>query len=112
MPRPAPRHAPRHAPRPAPRPAPRFAVPLALAAALLTALSGCGSSSDNSEAPRGDADLERVVRTPGPVGTELPPDGLDLTEERPGPTSGPSGEPIPEAVPTTNAPFSPGPEGG
>ena len=85
----------------------RGSVAAAVVASVL--LTGACQSSDAFGGNRPDDQPEGpqlVVRTPETVPTDLPYSDPPLVVPLPGPTGGTPGE-----VPTTAAPFSPGPEG-
>lgn len=81
--------------------------PLVLLACGVTAalLTGCsnGKSDFNGNRPDPAPVLDQVVRTPSPLGTDLPYSDPPLGQTLPGPTGGVAGE-----VPTTAPPASPG----
>ena len=90
---------------------PRFPLPAVLgAAALALVLSGCSLGSDafneNFPIDRPEGQPQQVVRTPTLLQDDLPYETPPLVVPLPGPTGG-----VPGDVPTTSAPFSPGPEG-
>lgn len=79
----------------------RTAVPVGLAALLA---SGCslGASEFNGNRPDPSASQEQVVRTPSPVGTDLPYTDPPVRQPLPGPSGGLPGQPptsVPEASP-------------
>ena len=79
-------------------------VPALLVSSVL--LTGCslGTSSYNGNRPDPTTGQERgVVRTPSPLGTDLPSTDPPLVNPLPGPTGG-----LPGVVPTTALPASPG----
>ena len=79
-------------------------VPSVLVASVL--LTGCslGASSFNGNRPDPTTDQQRiVVRTPSPLGTDLPSTDPPLVNPLPGPTGG-----LPGVVRTTAPPASPG----
>lgn len=84
--------------RPLTRTAPRL-LALAAAAGLLVACSSAAETNEIGESPT----QGQVVRTPSPLGTDLPSTDPPLTQDLPGATGGPAG-----TVPTTAAPASPG----
>ncbi len=80
------------------------------AAALALVLTGCSLGSDafneNFPIDRPEGQPQQVVRTPTRLAPDLPYETPPLVVPLPGPTGG-----VPGDVPTTSAPFSPGPEG-
>lgn len=81
-------------------------VLLAGLGALLAGGCSQGSSEFNGNRDDPDAVLEQTVRTPSPVGTDLPFTDPPLGQTLPGPTGG-----VPGVVPTTAPPASPGGDG-
>ena len=80
------------------------------AASLALVLSGCSEGADafNENLPidRPETEQQQVVRTPTAVQPDLPYETPPLVVPLPGPTGG-----VPGDVPSTSAPFCPGPEG-
>ena len=86
------------------RPAGRVVVLAGLAAVLA---NGCSNrrSDFNGNRPDPSASQDEVVRTPSPIGTDLPFTDPPVLQPLPGPTGG-----VPGQVPTTAPPASPGQE--
>ncbi|HEU0103007.1 MAG TPA: hypothetical protein VFR07_11890 [Mycobacteriales bacterium] len=78
-------------------------VPLLLLPVVLTAGCSLGASEFNGNMPDTPASQANVVRTPSPVGTDLPFTEAPLVQTPPGPSGGLQGNP-----PTTVPPASPG----
>lgn len=85
-------------------PAARLIVLTGLAGLLATGCSN-GRSDFNGNRPDPSPVQEEVVRTPSPVGTDLPFTDPPVLQPLPGPTGG-----VPGEVPTTAPPVSPGQE--
>lgn len=75
---------------------------LLLAGALAALLVGCGVNEETNEV--GESPTQgQLVRTPSPLGTDVPSTDPPLVEELPGPSGG-----VPGEVPTTVPEASPG----
>ena len=84
---------------------PRAATRLLLVAAVAGLLVGCGTDEETNDV--GESPTQgQVVRTPAPLGTDLPSTDPPLTQQLPGPTGGVPGEATttaPEASPGEDA---------
>ena len=80
-------------------------VPLLVLPVVLTAGCSMGRSDFNGNLPDTPPSRDTVVRTPSPVGTDLPYTQPPVVQTPPGPTGGLQG-----SAPTTAAPASPGQE--
>ncbi len=86
----------------------RASAPLALGSRLLVVgglaalLAGCGTNAETNDV--GESPTQgQLVRTPSPLGTEVPSTDPPLVQELPGPSGG-----VPGQVPTTVPEASPG----
>ena len=78
-------------------------LPLLVVPVVVTSGCSLGRSEFNGNDPDAPPSQAQVVRTPSPVGTDLPYSQAPLVQTPPGPSGGLQGE-----APTTDAPASPG----
>ena len=78
-------------------------APLLVLPVLVTSGCSMGRSEFNGNNPDTPASQAQVVRTPSPVGTDLPYSQPPVVQTPPGPTGGLQGD-----APTTAPPASPG----